>query len=410
MGITASGVEVITEEQYFNTMLSDYKLVFPEMSTSPSNMLVILARIWARNENRRDYDLVELYNNLFVSYATGKNLDRIVGTAGISRSAGLNANGTVEIISTSTDVTDYTKQVILAPNEKFKIGDNIYSLDEDNIVVFPSPSNQVLSMELKIVSDEKGAEYNLKSGSNLNIITPKLYIKSIQVKDDITGGENRENDSDLRERYYERMNTYNNSSLIGIMDKVKQIIGVKRVDGLENSTEHDMSIPNAPQGSIDTLSPHSFIIYVNTNGLNLDSEIGEAILRNKPTGIKALGDKEVKVNILQREWTIHFSEFNPIDLHFSIIVNPKAGSNPIGAKEEIKNALSEYASEHDVISKYDITVWLAQKIDWIGGFDKFNFGIGNATDEADVTITTGNAFVVDINDDAKTEVIIGGIA
>ena len=95
--ISNRGYDVMSEEEYYDNIMEELKKQFPNMSENPSNLLVIMARIIARNENRRDYDRVRAYSEAYVATATGMHLSKAVAIAGISRLNGTRAVGKIKI-------------------------------------------------------------------------------------------------------------------------------------------------------------------------------------------------------------------------------------------------------------------------------------------------------------------------
>lgn len=349
------------------------KTQFPDMSENPSNLLVILAKIIARNENARDYDTVQRYAGAYISTATGFHLDKAVRTAGITRLAGRTAVGKITITKKSG-----VAQVILSANTLVKSNNLEYMTTNKSTIIINSESQDI---EIKAV--EPGEIYNISSNSKFNTVQNIAGIESIIAKEDITGGTNTETDPELRERYYARMSGYSNSSLRGIIDRVSALKDVLRVDGDENSTSSETK----------GLLPHSFIIYV--DGGTEDS-IANSIMDSKPAGIQTNGTVVKKVTVSGREHEIRFSRFENQTVFYDVeVVIDRTVSSP-DFISNLKKELVEYTARNHSIVSYELSNHISKTMKEVKGVKKLNFGLSeNPTTNNDLNAEIGKIFFTD---------------
>lgn len=379
--ITKNGYVVNSEEEWYNEILDSMKRQFPNMSENPANLLVVLSRIMARNENRRDYDIVQRYSNAYVSTATGMHLDKAVRTAGIARLIGRKSTGKVKLIK-----SDSVAQIIFPANTIIKSSDLEYMTTNTSTIIINNKET-----EIEIVATVAGAIYNIPNASKFTTIQNIKGIDSIVAVTEIAGATNTETDRELRDRYYKRMAGYTNSSLRGIIDAVSSISDVLRVDGEENQS-------NTTVGS---MAPHSFSIYVNGG---TEKEIAEAIMNTKPAGIMTNGDITVQVQIKDRNYDIRFSRFNYQNVYYDleiVIDRASASSNFI---DNLKKEIIAYTVNNASIVGYELSNHISQSLPEVKGIRKMFFGLSpNPTTGDTITSQIGKIFSTD---ESKINVVV----
>lgn len=367
------GYDIVPEEQYYNDIMGEFKKEFPHMSESPSNLLSIIARIIARNENARDYDRVTAYSDAYVATATGMHLSKAVRTAGISRLSGTRAVGKVTITK-----EDDVVQAIIPSGMQIKSGNNVYLTTNTDATIMNTKT-----IEMEIVSSDVGDFYNVSSGSKFDTVLNIRGIKSIVASTDISGGTDIESDLDLRDRYFRRMSAYSNSSLKGIIDRVSAINDVYMVSGDENRFDTEQN----------GLLPHSFIIYV-AGGTN--KEIAEAIINSKPAGIQMNGDISETVVVSGREHVIKFSRFESQTVYFNIeVAIDKTISSP-DFIDNIKKVVVDSTNSTSKIVGYELSNHISQEIAEVRGVKSLKFGTSdNPQSSEDITAPSGLNFTTD---------------
>ena len=373
--INRRGYEVISEEEYFNDIMSELKTVYPNMSDSPSNLLTVLARVMARNENARDYDRVESYSNAYVATATGQALSKAVRTAGISRISGTRAVGKVVITKNKE-----TSQIIIPKNMIVLSGSLEYETTNKDAVIVNSDT-----LEIEIASINVGSEYNIAVGSKFNPVLNIRGIEGISATTEIFGGTSIETDFALRKRYFERMNAYSNSSLNGIVYAVKSIADVFMVSGDENVEDVE----------VNGLKPHSFIVYV---AGGTDSDVADAIFKTKPAGIQMNGNVEVEVVFSDKTHKILFSRFSNQEVYYKIEVAIDRSIATPNFDEIIKNEIISYTNSNNKIVSYELTNYLSQSIEPVRGIKSLMFGLSpNPDSNEDLIAPSGLNFIANFD-------------
>lgn len=371
--INKRGYDVVPEEQYYDDIMSEFKKEFPHMSDSPSNLLSIIARIIARNENARDYDRVAAYSDAYVATATGMHLSKAVRTAGIARLSGTRAVGRITI-----EKEDGVAQTILPPAMSIKSGNNVYLLTNQDAIIMNTPT-----LEYEIVSSDVGAVFNISSGSKFDTVLNIRGIKSIRALTDISGGTDTESDLNLRDRYFRRMSAYSNSSLRGVIDRVSAINDVYMVSGDENRSDTEQN----------GLLPHSLIIYV-AGGTN--KEIAEAIMHSKPAGVQTNGDITETVIVSGKEHQVKFSRFERQTVYFNVeVAIDRAISSP-NFIDNIKKVIVDFTNSTSKIVGYELSNHISQEMVEVRGVKSLKFGTSdNPQSSDDLTAPSGLNFTTD---------------
>lgn len=381
MSITTNGYVVTSEEEYYNFIIGELKNQFPNMSESPSNLLAILARIMARNENTRDYDTVQRYSYAYVSTAVGFHLSKAVRTAGISRILGRNAVGDVLITKDAGSA-----QIIIPPETLLKSNELIYKTTNQSTLIISTATETV-----EVISDETGEIYNIPNGSELKTVENISGIESIFASTDIEGGGEEEIDAALRARYYQRVSGYSNSSLKGIIDKVSTVINVTKVSGDENNSDI----------IAEGLIPHSFIIYANGG---TDLEVATAIMESKPAGIQMNGDITVPVDVYGTLYDIKFSRFVDQYVYYYIEVAIDQTLAPVDFEDQLKQLITDYTSQNLSIIAYELSNHISQSMESVNGVKKLNFALTpDPTVDDDLIAEAGKIL---FTDETKISVVV----
>lgn len=371
--IQRTGYQVVSEEDYYNEIIKELKSKFPTMSENPANLLCVFARMFARNENARDYDRVKSYSSAYVATATDIALNKAVRTAGIDRLEGTRAIGKVRITK-----DDGVAQLIIPGSMKMKAGTVEYEVTKSEATIVNTST-----VELEIISVNVGQLTNASNGSKFKSVLNINGIKDIVAIEDISGGTDIESDMQLRERYFNRMNAFANSSLRGIIDAVKAVPDVYNVAGDENNTDATVGI----------LTPHSFIIYASGG---TDQEIAEAIMTTKPAGVQTCGAISVAVQVSNKTHVIKFSRFTDQEVYYITEVAIDRAIAPPNIADLIKEKIIDYTLKHNTIVSYEITNFISQEIDSVKGVKTILFGNRpNPTTSNDLTAPTGFNLLTD---------------
>lgn len=369
--INRRGYEVVSEEEYYNDIMKELKTKFPTMSDSPANLLCIFARIIARNENMRDYDRVESFSNAYVATATGQALSKAVRTAGIARISGTRSIG--KVILTKDDAIS---QAIIPRNMRILSGSLEYETTNSSAIIMNGKT-----IELEIVSIDVGSKFNIANGSKFKSVLNIRGLNEIVASSDVFGGSDVEADLALRQRYFERMNAYANSSIRGIVDAVKAVRDVYLVAGDEN-------VENV---EVNGLKPNSFIIFA-AGGTNQD--IAEAIMTSKPAGVQTNGTIEQTVVVSGKEHKVKFSRFTNQSVFYRVEVAIDRSIAPPSFTEILQDTIVEYTQNNSKIVAYEIMNYISQSIESVRGVRNITFGTSpNPTSSNDLTAESGFNFI-----------------
>ncbi|MGL5050166.1 MAG: baseplate J/gp47 family protein [Fusobacteriaceae bacterium] len=375
------GYNVVSEEEYYRKIMDDMKKEFPNMSESPSNLLVILARVMARNENIRDYDRTEAYSNAYVATATEQHLSKAVRIIGITRLSGTVAVGKVKITKDNS-----LSQIIIPAKLEITCNSKSY------VTLNPSAIIQNTDeIELEIASVEVGTGNNVGDLSKFETVLNIRGLKEVVSVGVVAGGTNLESDANLRLRYFDRVGAYSNSSLRGIIDKVLSVPEVTRVDGNENCT------PNM----VDGLLPHSFIVYVAGGS---EQEIANEIMSAKPAGIQSNGEIEKTVVVSGRNHSVKFSRFTNQEVYYRFeVVLDKAIASP-DFISEMQEVIVSYTNGRAKVIGYELCAYVSKALEEVVGLKSSLFGFEeNPTSSEDLVANTGLYLFTDAT---KIEVVV----
>jgi len=366
--IEDSGYTVIPEEDRYKNIVEIFKQYYPNISENPANIAMILARVFARDANLLDYELATAHNNAYIAHAVGANLDRAVRTAGMWRLSGTQASGDIRI-----EKLDNVAQLIIPAN---------FVIESDGLKYVTQNTSAIIQntqyLDLQVKSYGVGTIYNIQENSKFNAYESTYGIKEIIATSKISGATDRETDSELRIRYMDRMEATTTSALSGIIDYVGLTDGVTRVDGRQNTSDD----------TVDGLPPHSYEIFVK-GGTYLD--IGTAIAKIGPAGIKSVGDISVDIAINKTNTeTISFSRFDANNVYYYVEVAISPTVSQTNVISEVKNKLIEYTLDSSKIVGYEVSNYLSQQIDGINGIKTLFFSLSeNPTTNDDITATVG---------------------
>lgn len=369
--LTQQGYDVISEEEYFNMIIANLQAVFPSLNTDPANIAIVNARMFARNEARRDQETAELYNSAYVSTATGYSLDKAVWIAGIKRDAGDFAVGKITITKKATS----TSMIIPAYSEV---------VVENKIYITQNTTNDTVTSatyEVDIKAQVVGTQYNIPTGTKMQFVSPNVNVESIITSTDIIGGTNLETDEELRARFFYMLEATKNSSLPSIISQVSSVNGVTFITGKENNTD-------AVSG--DGLPPHSIEIQV-VGGT--DEDVAEAIVRTKAGGIATHGTTDIEITIDGVVYNVKFTRIQDTVVYYKFTVVVNKYTQPQNIIDLINERVIAFTNGTTKIRKWDVDADVAQADESIIGISATAFGTSpNPTDSVDIIADSGFKF------------------
>lgn len=385
MGVTNVGYALTTSNDYLTQIVNELNVQFPNMSNSSNNFAIVLSRILATILEENDAIRAEGYNNVYVSTAVGKHLDKAVSIAGVERRHGTQSYGRIKVTK-----TDELPVISIAPNTLIETnGVQFYTLNDSFVTI-----TTLDPVEIEIASVEFGLEYNIAQLAKFTPVVAIRGLKEMICEAGTSGGSNEETDQELRSRYYTAMSAYSNSSLNGIISRISTLANVIRVSGIEN---------NDDVTSATGLPPHSFELYIEGGA---DSDIAEQIFYVKPAGIQTHGEIEIVIPYNNVDYPISFSRFKKTELYYTLNVRANVGVPTYQLENNIKAALIEYTRQAGRIEHGELVGYLFNHVEGIASFSSVLFGEDpNPTKDEVIYAQLGYAFQTD-ND--KIQVIFVG--
>ncbi len=129
-------------------------------------------------------------------YMLDEHLDLLASNFGIERFEGAMAKGTITV-ETSTENVEITSGMDFGtqPNSRGQFNRYTVDLEEDETLV----SDDSGELEVPIVAEEPGVEYNTGPGTITYVPNPRPGIQSVSNAESVVGGEERESNEELRE-------------------------------------------------------------------------------------------------------------------------------------------------------------------------------------------------------------------
>ena len=218
-----------------------------------------LAETWEKEE--------EVYYSAYVNTATGSNLDRVVGLAGITRRPATNALVVLRIAGTNGTIVP--------------VG---FIAQTPQGIQFQTTASGTIAggtLDLDARATATGSAGNVSTGTVTEINTPQAGVDTVTNPAGAVGGAEVETDSELRERYQAR-GAAGGSTALAIQAQLNEIPDVVTAICYENNEDT----------VVDGMPPHS-IEAVLEGGT--DQEILEALLVTKPAGIESFGTESGQI-------------------------------------------------------------------------------------------------------------------
>lgn len=216
------------------------------------------------------------------------------------------------------------------------------------------------------------------------IVTPILGWDSVTNPISAVAGRLRETDEELRLRFRNTKFERSTNIIESLYSALFSVIGVNNVVIYENDTN---------VVDVNNLPPHSFLVLIDGG---LPSDIGNAIWKNRPTGITSVGNSTVTI-IDKFGYTREIKYSRPAEVPVYIQIKLTTNSIfPSDGQEQIRNALITYINS---LTINDDVVYsrLYTPINSIPGHQVDSLEIGTALD----SLATSN-IVTQFDEIAKT--------
>lgn len=269
-------------------------------------------------------DIESSYFSAFVSTATGSSLDRVGTLMGVSRELQQQA----EVSVTFTGTVGYTIPT------GFAVSTN------DNLV-FHTLSDATITNDGTVAvmaqCEETGEIGNVDAGEINIIVNPVSDVTSVINYNAASGGKDKENDAEFRERMLEGLGTTKGSTIDAMLVAILELKGVMSAAIISNDT--DEAVGGRPAHSFEAF------VYGGTQG-----EIANAIFEKKPIGIQSLGTLETSINdVAGNPHIIKFSRPTMKQVYVKATLNI---TDQFSTTDDVQTAIIKYIGGLDADQAY----------------------------------------------------------
>lgn len=321
--ITEDGFVVPTLADIYKRKLAEFKTVKPDIRVTDSNIIISLLKFDAAEEYDTDLQGLAQYNNRSIYTATGQDLGIITSYLNMRWRAATKATAKIEIEA------EAGTEIPAGWGVETEDGKKYVTLNTVTEIV-----DQSKKKELEVIALEAGKIGNTEENT-ITVMTQVLIgITKITNPGAAVGGKDSENDSELRQRFLERVDRINSFSCDGIRNYVVNNSTVDRCQVLENETD-EYDAGGRP--------PHSYEIIVTGE---TDENMFQVIQDYKLAGIRTWGDIRRKIGNI----TYGFSRATVKDLYVKIDITASKEYWRAQNIDKIKKALISYVDNVDVAS------------------------------------------------------------
>ncbi|TQR29383.1 baseplate J/gp47 family protein [Brevibacillus brevis] len=250
---------------------SKAKEVFGEkINTSERSPLGIILRLFAWGLSRLWQQLENVYNSAHVDTAEGNSLGHVGKYIGIKKRAAEKAK-TKRFLITGEPGSPIIKGFRAATKSEV-----FFETLEETVI----PATGQVEVPLQAVV--AGASGNVPARTITVIVNPQAGITAVTNLEDTTGGREKEEDPEFRDRYNRSLAAGGSSTTESIIATLLALPGVRDCTCEENTTSE--TVNGVPRKSIAPLVLGGD-----------DVEIATAILKTKAGGIRSFGETEITV-------------------------------------------------------------------------------------------------------------------
>lgn len=291
--ITEKGFILPTVDEIFDRKLADFKTVKPDIRITDSNVIIPLLKFDAAEEYDSYLMGLATYNNLNAYTAVGTSLSHITSHLNMTWLKPTKARTKIKITT--------NKNVVIP---------QAWGIETESGVKFVTLNTSELTLkqgttEIDVISLEAGKDNNVNAGTITKMTQVINGITKITNTIPATLGRDLETDTELRERYFERIDRKTSFNTAGIRNYLLENTLIKKCQVIENDTD----ITDA-EGRL----PHSYeaVCLGDT-----DNNIFQALYDYKVAGIRTVGDIKKQFGDI----TVGFSRAIERQLHFSIRIS-----------------------------------------------------------------------------------------
>lgn len=241
-----------------------------DMNVSETGNVGKLLMVMAYMFDKAWQDMEGSYFSAFVSTARGSSLDRVGTLMGVTREMQQQA----EVSVTFTGTTGY----VIPTGFAVSTNDNLVFHTMSDAVITDDGTVAVMAQ-----CEETGEVGNVAAGEIALIVSPVADVTSVINYSAATGGKDKENDAEFRERMLEGLGTTKGSTIDAVLVAILELPGVMSAAIISNDTDEE----------VDGRPAHSFeaFVYGGSQG-----EIANAIFDKKPISSQSVGTLETSIN------------------------------------------------------------------------------------------------------------------
>ena len=320
-GVTEHGFKKKTFQEILEDMQTRARTIFGNdvnlTDSSPLGKFVKLnalemSYIWNMAE--------DVYNSVYLNTAEDQSLDNLVSFLSLKRKKATHSTGTA-VFYGETDA-------------EIPEGFKIETVSEEPVVFVTTESGLIGpegSVELNIKSEETGEYTNVSANTITEITNPMSGLDSVNNPDPTDGGQDRETNYALRERYRKSVSGPGGSTLASIRANILSAPGVRACNIEEND-----SFEVDSKGRM----PKSFEAIV-LGGADLD--IANAIFDKKPAGIQSEGEITTEItDDSGNNQLVNFSRAIEVDIYADVTLTIDSSLFPEDGETRVKDMLIEY--------------------------------------------------------------------
>lgn len=324
-------------ENILSKMVSKYEELSGGKLSNESDIMLRL-RVLA-SELFNSFSALEFVKRqMFVPTAQAQFLDKHALERGLVRKNGVKAKGEVTFSLSSVIESDVVidKGTVVSTQ-----GPDVKSFETTQAVVLKAGK---LSVKAEVVATKEGADHNVVKGAICVMVTPPLYVSSVTNENGLTGGADREEDEQLRQRVIESYKDISNGTNEVYYKRLAQ-----SVEGV-----YSASVESGKRG-IGTLN-----IYIGGKG-------EKQITKEQVDTVQKIVDENRELNV---DALVLYATPKKVILTLSLEV--KEGYDFDKVSDEIKEKLTEYVDSLSVAQPF----YLCEAGDIIfhtEGVKKYNF-------------------------------------
>ncbi|MDR4997901.1 baseplate J/gp47 family protein [Brevibacillus parabrevis] len=306
----------------FADMEAKAKEVFGEkINTSERSPLGVILRLFAWFLGLLWQQLENVYNSAYVDKASGRSLEYVGKYVGIKMRGAEKAAGVV-VVSGDPGIS-------VVSGSRFATKTNIVFETTKDVVI---QANGKVDVPVRALL--AGPTGNVPSGAIEVVVNPMMGISGVTNPSEMTGGREKETDTEFRQRYDRSVAAGGSSTVESIVATLLALPGVRDCQVEENETME--TVNDVPGKSV---APFVFG--------GEDNQIAQAIYKTKAGGIQSWGETVVQVaDSKGKMHPIGFTRPTEVDVFAAVSIETDQNF-PANGHAMIRTALIQYIGGQD---------------------------------------------------------------